>query len=60
MVYAAGFAAPDWAKHAVIYQIFPDRFRNGDEQNDPKTGDVRYDDPVLALPWNTKPEGYCR
>src|SRR5258706_772764 len=23
---------------AVIYQIFPDRFRNGDKANDPKTG----------------------
>ncbi len=60
MFYADGFVAPDWVKHAVIYQIFPDRFRNGDRKNDPKTGDVRYDDPVLALPWNTKPEGYCR
>ena len=34
---------------AVIYQIFPDRFRNGRKDNDPKTGDVRYDDPVLKL-----------
>ena len=25
-----------------------------------QTGDVRYDDPVLALPWGTLPEGYCR
>jgi glycosidase len=55
-----GFTAPSWAKDAVIYQIFPDRFRNGRKDNDPKTGDVRYDDPVLALPWGTKPEGYCR
>ena len=45
---------------AVIYQIFPDRFRNGRKDNDPKTGDVRYDDPVIALPWGTLPEGYCR
>ena len=27
---------------------------------DPKTGDQRYDDPALFLPWGTKPEGYCR
>ena len=46
MVYEPGFAAPAWAKKAVIYQIFPDRFRNGRSDNDPKTGDVRYDDPV--------------
>jgi hypothetical protein len=29
-----GFEAPGWAKHAVIYQIFPDRFRNGRTNND--------------------------
>ena len=60
MVYAPGFASPAWARDAVIYQIFPDRFRNGRKNNDPKTGDIRYDDPVLALPWGTLPEGYCR
>ena len=52
--------APAWAKDAVIYQIFPDRFRNGRKDNDPKTGDVRYDDPVLKLGWGVLPEGYCR
>ena len=52
--------APAWAKDAVIYQIFPDRFRNGRKDNDPKTGDIRYDDPVLKLAWNVLPEGYCR
>ena len=60
MQYAPGFTAPAWAKNAVIYQIFPDRFRNGRKDNDPKTGDVRYDDPVLTLAWGIKPEGYCR
>jgi glycosidase/chitodextrinase len=60
MVYVPGFSAPDWAADAVIYQIFPDRFRNGDAKNDAATGDVRYDDPVLRLPWGTAPEGYCR
>ena len=60
MVYDPDFSAPDWASDAVIYQIFPDRFRNGRHNNDPVTGDVRYDDPVLALPWGTLPEGYCR
>src|SRR5207237_10192235 len=29
------FETPDWAKHAVWYQIFPERFRNGDPNNDP-------------------------
>lgn len=26
---------PEWARGAVIYQIFPDRFENGDPSNDP-------------------------
>jgi glycosidase len=60
MVYDPAFSAPEWASEAVIYQIFPDRFRNGRSNNDPKTGEPRYDDPVLALPWGTLPEGYCR
>ncbi|MGE5206030.1 MAG: alpha-amylase family glycosyl hydrolase [Chlamydiota bacterium] len=60
MFYDPAFAAPAWPRDAVIYQIFPDRFRNGRHSNDPHTGDPRYDDPVLALPWGTLPEGYCR
>lgn len=60
MFYDPSFRSPEWAKDAVIYQIFPDRFRNGNSRNDPKTGDSRYDDPVVALPWGTLPEGYCR
>lgn len=27
---------PDWTKEAVWYQIFPERFRNGDPSNDPE------------------------
>jgi glycosidase/fibronectin type 3 domain-containing protein len=60
MFYDPAFKSPTWARDAVIYQIFPDRFRNGRHNNDAHTGDVRYDDPVLALPWGTLPEGYCR
>ena len=26
---------PDWAKDAIWYQIFPERFRNGDYSNNP-------------------------
>ncbi len=29
------FYTPDWAKNGIIYQIFPDRFANGDKANDP-------------------------
>lgn len=31
---------PSWAIGAVWYQIFPERFRNGNPQNDPRGGDV--------------------
>lgn len=32
---------PAWAKEAVWYQIFPERFRNGDPSNDPTVHDIR-------------------
>jgi glycosidase len=32
--YAPGFTTPAWAQGAVVYSIFPDRFRNGDPTND--------------------------
>ncbi len=59
-VYDPAFKTPAWAPNAVIYQIFPDRFRNGDTKNDPKTGQARYDEPVVRYPWGHLPEGYCR
>ncbi|HSM70491.1 MAG TPA: alpha-amylase family glycosyl hydrolase [Anaerolineales bacterium] len=60
MFYDPAFTAPDWAKSASMYQIFPDRFRDGRSNNNPKTGDIRYDDPVIKLAWGTLPEGFCR
>lgn len=30
------FQTPEWAQHAVWYQIMPDRFRNGTTDNDPE------------------------
>jgi len=30
------FKAPEWVKETVWYQIFPERFANGDKSNDPK------------------------
>jgi cyclomaltodextrinase / maltogenic alpha-amylase / neopullulanase len=29
------FFTPEWAKDGIIYQIFPERFANGDKSNDP-------------------------
>lgn len=31
---------PQWAKSMVWYQIFPERFRNGDPSNDPTVADI--------------------
>ena len=39
-------ARPEWVVDAVFYQIFPDRFRNGDPTNDP---------PGTA-PWDAPPD----
>ena len=36
------FVTPDWAKGAVMYQIYPDRFCNGDPSNDVKTNEYVY------------------
>ncbi len=37
-----GFSTPDWAKGAVMYQIFTDRFCNGDPDNDVLDGEYAY------------------
>ena len=64
VVYEKGFTTPDWMKNAVIYQIFPDRFYDGDESNnDNQTharGAVNYEyiTDWYALPENPQQEGY--
>ncbi|MBQ7718391.1 MAG: glycoside hydrolase family 13 protein [Clostridia bacterium] len=40
--FTAGFHIPEWAKGAVQYQIFPDRFCNGDTANDVRDGEYSY------------------
>ena len=37
-----GFSTPDWAKGAVMYQIFVDRFNNGDTSNDVEDREYAY------------------
>ena len=43
---------PQWAKDAVWYQIFPERFRNGDPGNDPTRAELEFP-PNRA--WNVSP-----
>ncbi len=52
-----GFNTPDWAKGAVMYQIFIDRFYNGDKSNDVETGEYSYigDRSVRVEDWNKYP-----
>ncbi len=60
-VYLPDFETPDWMKNAVVYQLFPDRFYNGDPKNDAELADPTvYDNPVLPKAWDELPEGYCR
>ena len=56
-VYRADFKVPDWARDAVYYYIFPDRFRNGDPRNDPKPGIDKYHDKTVEFHknWLDKP-----
>ncbi len=37
-----GFKEPDWAKGCVMYQIYTDRFRNGDPTNDVLDNEYHY------------------
>ena len=52
-----GFKTPDWAKGAVIYQIYVDRFRNGDKSNDVVDNEYVYiGEPVHSITdWNEYP-----
>jgi len=47
-------SAKDWPKHAVWYQIFPERFRNGDPKNDPTAEYSRVPEQVRAK-WRITP-----
>ena len=58
-VITPGFHTPDWAKGAVMYQIFVDRFCNGDPTNDVRTGEYYYIDrqSKRVTDWNHVPDG---
>ncbi|HET9495100.1 MAG TPA: alpha-amylase family glycosyl hydrolase [Chloroflexia bacterium] len=65
-VFDPAFEPVQWMKDAVVYQIFPDRFRNGRPNNDPKGNEPRYGYPtdtleqIIKKAWSALPEGYCR
>ncbi len=45
---------PDWAADAVFYQIFPERFRNGDPSNDPTRTSLEFPD-LVPESWAISP-----
>lgn len=54
---AAEFVPP-WAKSVVWYQIFPERFRDGDPTNNPRVEDIAGADPVdPPKAWRIHPWG---
>jgi len=53
----SGFDTPDWAKGAVMYQIFVDRFYNGNPDNDVVNNEYAYvGEHVSHADWNSNIE----
>ncbi len=52
----AKYQAPTWVHDSVFYQIFPERFANGDPANSVRSGEYRYyGKPVIARSWGEIP-----
>ena len=64
-VLLADYIQPEWVKKAVFYQIFPERFCNGNKENDVKSGEYSQDGhPTIKMEhWEDKAltyeEGFC-
>ncbi len=55
---------PSWTPGTVCYQIFPDRFCNGNPELGARRGDYEFDGhPITEMAWDSKPlsynEGFC-
>lgn len=59
-VLLADYVQPSWVKSAVFYQIFPERFCNGNPDNDVKDGEYQYGgyDTIHMKNWEDKPLPY--
>ncbi len=64
-VLLADYVQPAWVKKAVFYQIFPDRFHNGNPDNDVRSGEYSQDghSTIKMDSWEDKAltyqEGFC-
>lgn len=45
---------PEWSKDVVWYQVFPERFRNGDPDNDPTRASLEFPD-IIPDSWKPTP-----
>jgi glycosidase len=57
VAYDPAFKTPDWAANGIVYQIFPDRFNNGDPSNDKPAGSFIYGGQTISRQWGDKPTG---
>ncbi|WP_226654591.1 alpha amylase N-terminal ig-like domain-containing protein [Guptibacillus hwajinpoensis] len=55
-VFDPGYETPDWMKEAVVYQIFPDRFNNGNKDNDDAKETARGPEPIEHQEWGDLPD----
>lgn len=52
----ADYVAPQWVQRSVFYQIFPDRFADGDPSNNVRTGEwIYHNTAVTARQWAEPP-----
>ncbi len=64
-VLLADYVQPAWVREAVFYQIFPERFCNGDPGNDVQNGEYSQDGhPTIHMEhWDSQPlpyeQGFC-
>ena len=57
VAYDPAFKTPDWVNDGVVYQIFPDRFNNGDPANDKPAGSFIYGGQTVGKKWGEAPTG---
>lgn len=59
-VLLADYRQPKWVKHSVFYQIFPDRFYNGNPDNDVRDGEYQVNgyDTIQVKEWDTPAAEY--
>jgi alpha-glucosidase len=55
----ADYDAPSWVQDSVFYQIFPERFADGDPSNNVRDGEyLCYGKPVVARAWGERPRSH--